>query len=168
MTPIQIISDLQRHKDVFRALLLYCPQDFARWKPEPGKWCLLEVACHLLDEEREDFRARVRHTLEHPADPMPPIDPTGWVASRRYMEQDYEAAVKAFLAERESSVAWLHSLRDPQWQNVHDHPKLGPMSALQFLHNWLAHDHLHLRQILSLKQGYLAQGGQDLSYAGDW
>ena len=31
----------------------------ARWKPEPSQWSILEVVCHLGDEEVEDFRRRL-------------------------------------------------------------------------------------------------------------
>ena len=82
-----------------------------RWKPAPEKWCLLEVICHLHDEEREDFRARVNHTLVTPDSPLPSIDPTGWVTSRSYMEQDFHEMKKKFLAERRSSIEWLRALK---------------------------------------------------------
>jgi hypothetical protein len=35
--------------------------------------------------------------------------------------------------------------------------------------NWLAHDYLHIRQILRLKYEYLKSiSEEDLSYAGEW
>jgi len=49
----------------------------ARWKPAPEEWSVLEVICHLYDEEREDFRTRTRLTLEDPEADWPPIDPVG-------------------------------------------------------------------------------------------
>jgi len=66
------------------------------WKPAPEKWCLLEIVCHLYDEEREDFRARTRHVLETPTDTLPPIDPQGWVGSRKYIHQDYPEVLNKF------------------------------------------------------------------------
>jgi hypothetical protein len=168
MNPEQIISELQRHKEVFRALLLHLPAAHVRWKPNPSQWSLLEVVCHLHDEEREDFRARVDHCLHRPEAAMTPIDPVGWVQTRDYASQNYEVVLKAFLAEREESLAWLHSLEAPAWGNVHHHPKLGAMSAGMVLANWLAHDYLHIRQILRIKHQLLAQSGHDLSYAGEW
>ena len=49
----------------------------ARWKPTPEEWSLLEVICHLYDEEREDFRQRLDLTLHHPEADWPPIHPVG-------------------------------------------------------------------------------------------
>jgi hypothetical protein len=38
-----------------------------------------------------------------------------------------------------------------------------------FLHNWLAHDYLHIRQIIRIKYDYLKKtSGEILLYAGEW
>lgn len=145
------------------------PEEDVRWKPAPDKWCLLEVVCHLADEEREDFRARVRHVLTTPGEALPPIDPQGWVQERKYISRAYNDMVEIFLEERKASVAWLQSLNQPNWANAYQHPKFGPLTAELFLANWLAHDYLHIRQILGLKHGLLRlRSTQDLSYAGEW
>ena len=165
-----VIRQLKRNRAVFEALFSGVSEAEYLWRPEPEKWCLLEIVCHLCDEEREDFRARVRHVLETPASPMPPIDPVGWVKSRRYLDQDFKKMAGQWLDERKSSVEWLESLKDPSWSNVYQHPKLGPLSAEFFLANWLAHDHLHFRQINRLKYAWLKESltGLDLDYAGNW
>lgn len=139
------------------------------WKPAPDKWCMLQVVCHLLDEEKEDFKKRMKHCLENPKAPFESIDPQGWVESRKYMEQNYEEKAAAFLAERKASIVWLESLVDPPLQNFHEHKHFGPMSAQYFLENWLAHDYLHIRQLLRLKNGYLrANVSGSVEYAGNW
>jgi len=163
------VGQLARHRDVFHALLTGLGDDEVRWRPEPGKWCVLEVVCHLHDEEREDFRARLRSVLEAPAAALPPIDPVGWVTSRRYLEQPYAATLDRFLAERDASLRWLRGLERPAWTNAHPHPRFGPMSAELFLANWVAHDMHHLRQVNALRHDWLAHAGrQPLDYAGRW
>jgi len=43
------------------------------------------------------------------------------------------------------------------------------MSASLFLSNWLAHDYLHIKQIIALKYKFLEQfSGVSIKYAGDW
>jgi len=169
MDHLEIATELKRNLKVFKSLLHGLTHEQYLWRPEPEKWCLLEVICHLYDEEREDFGARVKHVLQDPDKPLPAIDPQGWVISRKYMQQDYELMLKKFLGERDESVAYLESLSSPRWGNTHMHPKFGPMSAKLFLNNWLAHDYLHFRQITAIKYGYLKAKTKDtLSYAGDW
>jgi hypothetical protein len=74
-----------------------------------------------------------------------------------------------FLKQRKVSVEYLRSLKNAPWKNAYKHSSLGEMSAELFLANWLAHDHLHIRQIMKLKYDFLKEvSGQDLSYAGNW
>ncbi len=164
-----IVKELERNKGVFEQLLKNKNPEEYLWRPAPDKWNLLEIVCHLYDEEREDFRARVRHVLETPDSPMPPINPVGWVLERDYAGQEYVAMLDKLLEERHQSLAWLNSLISPQWENVYQHPNLGPLSAKKFLTNWLAHDYLHFRQINRYNYGFLQhQTMEDLSYAGEW
>ena len=169
MNYTKIIQELSRNRDVFKGLLTGLTKDEYVWRPKPEKWCLLEIICHLYDEEREDFRARTKHVLETPTEPLTPFDPSRWVLEREYMQQNFAGTLDRFLKEREQSVQWLLSLTSPKWDNAYDHPKLGQMTAKLFLCNWVAHDYLHIRQILNLKFDYLKQiTHEDLTYAGNW
>jgi hypothetical protein len=166
---LHIINELDNNRHVFHALLKDIDKNMYLWKQAPDKWCLLEIICHLYDEEREDFRARVKHSLETPDLDMPSIDPQGWVISRNYIGQDYNNKLQQFVKERDESINWLHSLPEPNWESAYSHPKFGKMTAKMFLSNWLAHDYLHIRQITKLKFDYLKYlSGEDLGYAGNW
>lgn len=170
MNYLRVSVELGHNKEVFRGLFHGADRELYTWRPAPDKWCMLEIICHLYDEECEDFRARVEHVLLHGDRlPMQPIDPQGWVTSRSYMLKDYETILHGFLAERQRSVNFLNALSVPQWDNVYNHPVLGPLKASTFLYNWLAHDHHHIRQVNDLKYRYLASKVQDpLTYAGKW
>jgi len=162
-------SELNTNKKVFEMLFTGISKEVVAWREREGKWNLLEILCHLYDEEREDFRARLQSVLEHPEMPFKPIDPVQWVTERNYAEQDYRKMLEKFLQEREISVAWLTALKNPQWENAYEHPKVGPISGRFILANWLAHDYLHIRQITRVKYQYLLfQSGQGLDYAGKW
>lgn len=164
-----IITQLKNNKAVFENQFKGLTKAQIHWKPSPEKWNLLEILCHLHDEEVEDFRARVQHVLETPDAAMTAIDPVGWVTERNYADQVFEERLDAFLEERQKSINWLESLDNPAWKNVFHHTTLGAMSAEKFLANWLAHDLMHLRQIGRTKYLYLEHiSGQDLTYAGNW
>lgn len=164
-----IIKKLKDNLNTYISLLSDTSEDEYLFRPAEGKWCLLEIVCHLYDEEQSDFRARVKHALENTEGDPPKIDPQGWVKSKNYIERDYFETLEKFLDERRKSVEWLNSPEDPQWKNEYIHPNFGGMSAEFFLSNWLAHDYLHFRQIIYIKYNYLKQkGGQDLIYAGEW
>ena len=166
---MNIVEQLQKNKFAFQSLLADVPEECITWRPQPDKWCLLEIVCHLYDEEQFDFRFRTQWVLEQPNVLPPPFNPLDWVNDHSYMEQDYNIMLKKFLSERDSSIIWLKGLKNPKWENSYNHPKLGKVTAKHFLDNWLAHDYLHLRQIIKQKFDYLnSQTNENLDYAGVW
>ena len=168
MKPEQIIHQLQANRSVFKLLLLD-KEAMIKWKQNPIDWSLLEIVCHLYDEEREDFRTRVFNTLLTPELQPPSIDPPGWVTQRKYAQQDYGEKLNAFLDERTKSIKKLKALKKPEWDNIYDHPFAGRITAYQLLANWLAHDYHHIRQINRRLYEYLRHSSQvSLEYAGDW
>lgn len=165
-----INDKLENNASTFKSLLENISEDQARWKPSPKKWSLLELINHLYDEEREDFRQRIKNVFDDPQKSWSPIDPENWVIEREYYKRDMTESLNNFLIERKKSVEWLKGLNSPNWKATHNHPKLGDMSAEKLLANWLAHDYLHIRQVVFLNWGYLTQqaAGIELNYAGDW
>ena len=90
MIPEKIFDELHRNKNVFQELLSNISKENVLWSQNPKKWCLLEVVCHLYDEEREDFRTRVKCVLADPETPPPSFDPLIWVKERNYKDQGYD------------------------------------------------------------------------------
>ena len=166
MTIQNIIEDLQDHKEVFFMLFKGINEAEYRWKANDDTWSLLELLGHLYDEEREDFRARVKHVIEHPSLLPPPINPAEWVKSRNYMGYNYKETLQKFLQEREESVSWLRTVPEALFNNSYQHPEVGTITAKLFLINWLAHDRMHLRQLQNIRLKYLANRWHDnLNYA---
>lgn len=146
--------------------------DDARWKPADGSWSILEVVCHLADEESEDFRARLERTLRDPTEPWPPLDLDRVAERRGYNAMDLADTVERFARDRGRSVAWLRGMErvEIDWSRAHKHPTIGHITAAMLLSSWAAHDALHLRQIakrlfeLAVRDG----GGASTAYAGEW
>jgi len=141
----------------------------ARVRPAADAWSLLEVVCHLHDEEREDFRPRLDLVLHRSEAPWVRIDPAGWVSERRYNERDLGEALQGFLQERERSIAWLAGLTAPDWTREYRAP-FGLITAGDLLASWAAHDLLHTRQLIELRRARLLAHttGHSTQYAGDW
>ena len=163
------INAFNSNLETFEKLLNKIDKEQLARKQYPQKWSLIEVICHLYDEEREDFRARLKLVLETPDKPFPTVNPQGWVTERNYTRQNFETMLQMFIQERKNSIGWLKYLDSPGWDNVHMHPKPGSISAKLILANWFAHDYLHIRQITKLKYDNLKKlSNENLSYAGDW
>jgi hypothetical protein len=165
-----IIGRLRANAAVISALLSGVGDEQARWRPEPKKWSILEVVAHLADEEVEDFRSRVDRTLHRPDQAWSPIDPEGWAVERRYNEGSLSEVLDGFLASRSTSVAWLGDLEALDWGSTHEHPRFGPIRAGDLLTSWVAHDHIHIRQLNRLQREFLVTSCSAYSarYAGRW
>jgi hypothetical protein len=160
---------LSAHADVFAALVAGVDDAQASWRPDPAQWSILEVVNHLADEEVEDFRARLDATLHFPGS-WPPIDPQGWPAARAYNDRKLDESLARFLERRADSLAWLDGLGEPDWSRAYQHPSIGAISAGDLLTSWVAHDHIHIRQINRLHRDWLVASLSDHSprYAGRW
>ena len=161
-----IAHRLEHSGEAIVHLVSHLETETARLRPSPGKWSILDVMCHLLDEEREDFRQRVDYTLHKPGQPWPGIDPEGWVTARDYASRDFKETLAAFAAEREESVSWLRGLEGANWDAAYTHPSAGELRAGDVLSSWGAHDLLHLRQLCRLL--YQANARVSKPYTSDY
>lgn len=164
-----LIADLSGFPTVLQAAVAGLDDEHWRWKPESGGWSVLEVVCHLLDEDAEDFPLGLRLTLEDPLQDWPKIDPAGWAEERRYNERDPAESLAQFTRLRHENMRWLKGLAAPDWQTTHPHP-LGDLKAGDLLASWSAHDWLHLRQLTKRRYELCTQAGEpyDALYAGEW
>jgi hypothetical protein len=164
------LSRFNATPDVLDALLKDVPLEVARWKPTPEAWSILEVVCHMADEERKDFRPRLESLLfdTPPGSSITAINPPAWVVEGNYNARDLIVSLSDFRAERELSLEWLRSLA----KDLKLEPRAPDrdITAGQVLYSWLAHDYLHIRQITRLHYDFLAHEAQayDIGYAGDW
>ena len=169
MEPAILRRELAYGVEIVRQLVAGVSQVEARFKPTPETWSILEVVCHLYDEEREDFRPRLDIALHRPEEKWPQIDPAGWVTTRKYYDRDLVQTLDGLLTERENSLTWLHGLSEPNWDAEYPAP-FGPITAGDLLASWVAHDNLHTRQLVELRRsrllGMVAPYG--VKYAGDW
>ena len=163
-----ILTRLDLLPGALDALLLGLPAADWRFRPPKGGWSILEVVNHLVDEETEDFRVRVRSMLEDPTREWPSLDPAGLVTARGYQERDPAASLARFREERMRTLAWLRSVRHAPWENSHVHPRAGTVHAGDLLAAWPAHDALHLAQIARLLHALAVRDGAPytVGYAG--
>jgi hypothetical protein len=137
---------LQRLPDVLEALAGDLDPAIARTRPAHDEWAPVEILCHLRDEETEDFGARLRAVVNGEAS-FSPIDPVSWVESRRYRDADTREVLEALRIRRRASVEYLEGIDVARLAAAIPLGKLGPLSGLDLLVAWVAHDQLHLAQL---------------------
>ncbi len=183
--PGALIERMARFPGILRACVEGLRrEDLVRRSPS-GAWSIGEILCYLVDEEVEDFRHRLRSTLEDPTRPWPKTDPEGLAIERKYAEQDPLEALARFEQARKESIAWLREVltttppHDPRWRNAYHHPSGRVIQVGDLLTAWSAHDMLHVRQIakrmyeLAWRDGGSGKGGSgagefSAEYAGEW
>ena len=164
-----LLSELATGPAIVRALTGGVPRQDLLQRPAPEEWCMLEVVCHLLHEERRDFRPRLDATLHHPDQPWPDSDWDGWMAPYQAQPPALDASLEAWEDERQRSLAWLRSLDAPNWDVTHQ-ASWGPIRAGDVLAAWAAHDILHQRQLVRLRFGRIVAlaAPYGVRYAGEW
>jgi hypothetical protein len=91
------------------------------------------------------------------------------VTERRYNQQDPEATLREFLSQREASLAWLRALDSPDWEVTYEAP-FGLIATGDLFAAWVAHDLLHMRQLVGLHWAYTTAQLEPYrtTYAGAW
>jgi uncharacterized damage-inducible protein DinB len=165
----ELYQELVNSTEIIRALIANISQEEARIKPSAEDWSILEVICHLYDEEREDFREHLDFILHRQNEEWRQIDPQGWVISRKYNEQDFLEMQTKFFEERKKSLDWLIDQSDADWDVTYT-SKFGSVPAGEMFASWIAHDNLHIRQLVELKRFQIEKITQPygIGYAGDW
>lgn len=165
----QMVNRLKQQGEAIISLCEGFTPDSARWKPDPDSWSLLEVINHLVDEEVLDFRSHLDHILHTPELPWLEIDPMGWVTLKAYNQRILTDSISCFDEERRNSLSWLTSLKAPDWDSSITF-SWGDLSAGDILASWVAHDLLHLRQIIELRYSLTHRENLPfrINYAGRW
>lgn len=165
----EIIRQLTVNAQAIRSLVESVSDEQAAWKPDAETWSLKEAVEHLYNEERGDFRAHIQEMFSSPAQPWGALQPA-WAPAA-----DLRQALGGFLTERDASIAWLRDMDAPDWEAFSE-ATFGPasevlrLSAGDVLTSWVAHDHLHLRQVNELLYAWNERQAAPYSvaYAGGW
>jgi hypothetical protein len=165
----ETIRQMTANAAAIRSLLGTISEEQTEWKPDPETWSLSEVMAHLYNEERGDFKAHIKEILNQPTKAWGELQP-GWAPV-----DNLHQALELFLSERAASISWLKALSSPNW-DASIQAVFGPasevitISAGDVLVSWVAHDHLHLRQVNELLFAWNAKQGLPFSvdYAGGW
>ena len=169
MDPVYFTRQLAINRDRIAALARGITEEQARWKPDPESWSILEVVNHLADEEELDFPVRLKIILEPSEKSWTPIDPGAWVIEHQYNEQDLFESLTRYMTLRNANLEWLDSVENPDWDLVYE-ATFGKIKAGDIFVSWVAHDLMHLRQLVELQRFYLEDKAKpfSLDYAGDW
>ena len=164
-----LYQELVDSTEMIRVLIKNIDQEQAQAKPDAESWSILEVMCHLYDEEREDFREHLDFILHRQHEEYHVIDPQRWVKERKYNERNFEEMREKFFAERKQSLEWLIEFSNMDLETTYM-SEYGTVTAGEMFASWVAHDNLHIRQLVELRRHRIENITQpyDIRYAGEW
>ena len=125
---------------MIRALLAGVEPEAARLKPNTESWSILEVVCHLYDEEREDFREHLDFILHRQNETWHVIDTEGWVTQRKYNEQNFAEMQEKFFLDKilkKKVAAATNGIGELQYFTYND-PMNGHLAALDDIEQQVA------------------------------
>ena len=165
----ELYNELTQSTEIIRAMLNGVSQQDAQIKKSPKVWSILEVTCHLYDEEREDFREHLDFILHRQHEEWHPTATQAWVSQRKYNQQNFNKMKAKFFSEREKSFVWLKTIKNAD-SNVKYRTKWRLMTAGDMFASWVAHDNLHIRQLTELRRRLIEIKSKPykIGYAGDW
>jgi hypothetical protein len=137
-----LVERLRQLGDDVRRLTAGFDDEALRRQTVPGKWSLIELACHLWVVQQL-FEARVDAMLERDApafESYAPENDTGFaalIASSPGGEQ-----VTRFLADRDRFARRLDNLTPAEWRRSGRHPTFGTFD-IGFLVEYMAHHEAH-------------------------
>ena len=128
------------------------------WKPEPAKWSLRRIACHLADSEGV-AAMRFRQVIAEDNPFLPWFDEPAWADNLDYAKRDPAAALETFRRIRGESYGLLKDLAEKDlaedvWSRIGTHSKRGPISLVQILRDYAGHAESHARQIREIRNAY--------------
>jgi len=164
-----LYQELVNSTEMIRILLKDIDQEQSQTKPDAKSWSILEVVCHLYDVEREDFREHLDFILHRQNEEYHAIDPQAWVIERKYIEQNLLEMQEKLFEERKQSLEWLKTLSEVNWETIYT-SQYGSVTAGEMFSCWVAHDNLHIRQLVELRRAHIERITKpyEIEYAGDW
>lgn len=114
-------------------------------RPDPDEWSILQILCHLLQNESEEQRPRLQRILQEdnpfivapkpPGPELPVCDDNG-----------YDIAA-TFVAQRRQTLDLIATIPPAAWARPARHSIFGLTTLLEMAHFTAQHDRLHLNQL---------------------
>jgi uncharacterized damage-inducible protein DinB len=122
-------------------------------RPDPERFTLREVVCHLADWE-PIWLERVTRIVKEDAPVLPGYDEEQMVIDNDYAHQSLNSALERFKTGREALVAFLLTCEDDDWNRLGVREGVGEMTLIILSAMILGHDLYHLKQIQDYRNNF--------------
>jgi uncharacterized damage-inducible protein DinB len=123
-----------------------------RFKPVPGKWCILEILGHLADIEVL-YAYRLRQMLADEKPVIAAINQDAWAKHLGYMESSPPELIALYGLNRHATLQLLRRLKPGDLEKSAYHPELKrQFTVAEIVQQMSVHGTNHLEQIEKLKR----------------
>lgn len=147
----QVLTILPDTPKRIAALTSGLTEDQLHTAPSPGEWSVNEVLAHLRSCA-DVWGGCIETMLAEDRPTLRAVNPTTWIKSTDYAEQQFRPSLQAFTGQRADLLSVLEPLRPEDWSRSAIVTGAGrPLErTVQFYAQWLArHERSHYRQIRS-------------------
>ncbi|MGH9503373.1 MAG: DinB family protein [Terriglobales bacterium] len=152
-------NELKRHLEAaekspkqIAAAVSGLPDKVLRYKPAPGKWCILEILGHLADIEIV-YAYRLRQMLADRNPVIAPMDQDDWARNLAYMETPPAELVALYGLNRHANLRLLQRLVPADLARSAYHPEIKKaITVAELIERMGEHGVSHLEQIERLKK----------------
>ena len=117
--------------------------------PNPGEWCANDVLAHMRSCA-DMWGNCIALILAEDKPTIKAVNPTTWIKSTDYLQQEFQPSFDAFTAQRTGLLALLERLEPQDWSRAATVTVAGkPLERTVFFYaQWLArHERPHVKQI---------------------
>ncbi|HRW07312.1 MAG TPA: DinB family protein [Caldilineaceae bacterium] len=155
LTIAQVAQLLGATVPMLQAELAALPVAITQFQPAPNEWSINEVIGHLIETEERGFAGRITRMLAQEGYVCQAWD-ADQVARERRDNEKMATLLLAELAERRAaSLDMVRTLMPNQLTRTAMHPVVGILTVNDLLHEWVFHDHNHIKQILTNLQKWV-------------
>jgi DinB superfamily len=145
------VDEIERNPEAVVAAVQGLDASVLRYKPNPQKWCILEILAHLADVELT-YGFRMRQIIAQPGSTITPIDQDEWARALNYMDSTVAELLERYRVNRRTNVRLLRRLQVADLAKAAYHPEYERDFSLADLLKFMrGHDPNHLHQIERLK-----------------
>lgn len=123
--------------------------------PGPGKWCIRQIVCHLMDSEMVG-RDRLSRVIAEENPSLIWYDQDAWATKLDYSRRKLSVSVELFRRVRAENFELIKDLPEATWQRVGTHSVNGTVSLLDLLRMYAEHAENHVMQIRNARVAYKA------------
>lgn len=124
--------------------------DFA---PQPGKWCIRQIVCHLADSEIVGAE-RFRRVIAEDNPTILAYDQDAWAERLDYRRRRISQTIETFRRIRGENYELLRPLPEETFRRTGVHSERGPLSLLDLVRIYAEHAEKHAVQIRTLREAY--------------